>query len=40
MPAREEWDRVSPIMEYRLTTRKTPIQGQIMDIMKDTSRAF
>ena len=32
-PARETWDKVSAIKEYRLKTRKIPIRGAITAMM-------
>ena len=40
IPAKEACDNVSLIIDVLLTTRKTPMQGQSIEINKDTMIAF
>ena len=39
-PARELWERVSPMREYLLSTKNKPIEGQRIPIKKETIKAF
>ncbi|GAA0066464.1 hypothetical protein UT300002_12460 [Clostridium perfringens] len=39
-PAKEEWESVSPIIEYLFNTRKSPIQGHKRDIIKPAINAL
>ena len=39
-PAKEAWDRVSPIIEYLFSTKKVPTEGHNMEINIAAIRAF
>lgn len=39
-PASDECERVSPIIEYLLRTKKSPINGQSIEIIKLAIKAF
>ena len=39
-PAKEEWDKVSPIIELRLKTINNPIIGHKIEIINPAKKAF